>query len=74
LKDRTDALRVASRVVGRDIGSRNDLTRAEARVLIDTLEGMDADDVTDILADGVVEDPPGEFDPTTEPGWTGGES
>jgi recombination protein RecT len=74
LKDRSDALRVASRVVGRDIGSRNDLTRAEARVLIDTLEAEGAAGlVAEVLGAGVVEDPPGEFDPTTEPGWTGTE-
>lgn len=51
LKDRAAALTVTSQIVGREIGSRNDLTKAEATVLIDTLTANGAAIVAELLAD-----------------------
>lgn len=58
LTERPDALDFVVAVIGRDVGSRNDLTRAEAGAVIDALEDWSDDtpliDVTDAE---VVEDP-----------------
>lgn len=40
LTDRTDALRYVAEVVGREVSSRNELTKHEASVVIDALESM----------------------------------
>lgn len=50
LKDRAVALAVTSRIVGREIGSRNDLTKGEATVLIDTLTANGPAIVAELLA------------------------
>ena len=74
---RTDRLTVASRIVGRPLESSKDLTKTEARTLIDTLEADGAKVVAEILqpddsepaADDGDELLGDDFDPTTEQDW-----
>ena len=51
--EREQRLRAASRVVGRELTTSKDLTKDEARLLIDTLEAADAEHVAYLLDDHV---------------------
>lgn len=75
-------LAIAAAVVGRDLASSKDLTKAEARTLIDTLEANGAHVIVDIEGQpasqgdemgGADPDADADYDPTADPTWTGGE-
>jgi hypothetical protein len=75
ITDRSDALAFVSDVIGRDVASRNELSRHEASLVIDELERLAADDAAP--AAPAVDDPGPSEPPLPDPAdgadpWAGG--